>query len=81
MSTQSHATPQYVTCHELATLLRVTPDTLRRWARSGAVPVLRVGEKTLRFNPEAVIAALSAGATTLPDRRDNLADPDKGSVG
>jgi excisionase family DNA binding protein len=73
MSTRSHATPQYVTCKQLAAMLGVKPDTVRHWAKSGLVPYLRVGEQTLRFDPEAVIAALSAGLPTPPDRRDYLA--------
>jgi excisionase family DNA binding protein len=70
MSTQRHAMPRFVTSKELAPMLGVKPATLYRWARLGLVPYLRVGEQTIRFDPEAVIAALSAGLPTPPDRRD-----------
>lgn len=47
-----------VSTRELAELLSVQPDTVRRWARDGTIPFIRVGEKTLRYIPEDVLAAL-----------------------
>jgi excisionase family DNA binding protein len=50
-----------VTTRELAAVLGVTTDTIRGWARSGRIPCLRVGQKTLRFDREAVLAAIRDG--------------------
>ncbi|MBL9030858.1 MAG: helix-turn-helix domain-containing protein [Phycisphaerae bacterium] len=50
-----------VTTRELAAVLGVTADTIRGWARSGRIPCLRVGQKTLRFDREAVLAAIRDG--------------------
>lgn len=50
-----------VTTRELAVELGVTADTIRGWARSGRIPCLRVGQKTLRFDREAVLAAIRDG--------------------
>lgn len=54
------ATP-LVTTRELAAVLGVTADTIRGWARSGRIPCLRVGQKTLRFDRVAVLAAIRDG--------------------
>jgi len=49
-----------VTTRDLADFLGVTADTIRRWARAGRIPCLRVGQKTLRFDRDAVLAAIRA---------------------
>lgn len=46
-----------LTCAELATILRITPSSVRRWVREGRIPAIR-GGKTLRFSEEEVFAAL-----------------------
>jgi len=50
---------------EIACAYRVSPRTVYRWARLGAVPSFRVGPKLLRFDPNAVDAALHL--TTRPE--------------
>ncbi|GIK18460.1 MAG: DNA-binding protein [Leptolyngbya sp. PLA2] len=50
-----------VTTRELAAVLGVTADTIRGWVRSWRIPCLRVGQKTLRFDREAVLAAIRDG--------------------
>jgi len=52
-----------LTAKELAKRLRVSPETVRAWARQGRIPTLRLSRKALRYNLEAVIAALSATPT------------------
>jgi excisionase family DNA binding protein len=47
-----------ITTSDLARRLGVTSDTIRKWARDGRIPCLRVGQKTLRFDPKAVLNAL-----------------------
>lgn len=49
-----------ITTSELASRLGVTSDTIRKWTRDGRIPCLRVGQKTLRFDADAVMAVLEA---------------------
>lgn len=41
-------------------MLRVRPSTVRRWARKGIIPVLRIQSKTVRFDARDVLDALAA---------------------
>ncbi|MFA6045976.1 MAG: helix-turn-helix domain-containing protein [Phycisphaerales bacterium] len=50
---------ELLTARELAKLLRVSPETVRDWARRGCIPTLRLSPKVIRYNAEAVLAALS----------------------
>lgn len=50
---------EYLTARELAKRLRVSPETVREWARRGYIPTLRLSPKVIRYNAEAVLAALS----------------------
>jgi len=50
----------WMTARELAERLRVTPETVRDWSRRGCIPTLRLSRKALRYNLEAVVAAVSA---------------------
>jgi excisionase family DNA binding protein len=50
---------ELVTARELAKRLRVSPETVRMWTRRGLIPVLRLSPKVIRYNAEAVVAALS----------------------
>jgi excisionase family DNA binding protein len=43
---------------ELARILDVRPATIRRWARQGILPEIRIGPKTRRFCYGDVLAAL-----------------------
>ena len=47
-----------VTADELADILAVSPATVVRWARAGAIPELRPTRRTRRFDVAAVLAAL-----------------------
>ncbi len=51
---------ELLTARELAKRLRVTPETVRAWARQGSIPSLRLSPKATRYNLEAVLAALTA---------------------
>ena len=52
--------PELLTATELAERLRVSPETVRSWARRGCIPTMRLSRKAIRYNLEAVLAALSA---------------------
>jgi len=49
---------RFLTAHELAEQLRVSPETIRAWARQGRIPRLRIGARPLLFDPDEVEAAL-----------------------
>ena len=49
---------ELVTRTELSKQLRVRPDTVSDWVRRGLIPVIRVNDRVLRFDPEAVRQAL-----------------------
>jgi excisionase family DNA binding protein len=49
---------QLMTGGDLAKRLRVSADTVRRWAREGRIPEVRVSRKVRRFRETEVLAAL-----------------------
>jgi excisionase family DNA binding protein len=49
--------PELLTVPETARLLRVTPETVRRLARRGELPAIRVGTQ-LRFDRDVLTAPL-----------------------
>ena len=53
--------PKLLTTRELAECLGLAPDTVRRWARTGRIPAIRVNARTIRFVLEEVENALRAG--------------------
>jgi excisionase family DNA binding protein len=46
----------------LAALLRVSTTTIYKLAAEGTIPSIRVGGKSLRFDPDDVLAALKVSA-------------------
>ena len=57
---------ELLTTQEVATLCRVTPSTVARWAKAGILPALTIGPRTLRFRRADVDALLepdTAGAS------------------
>ena len=52
------STEQLATADELAEQLRVSGETVRRWARGGRIPCIRPTQRTLRFDLAAVRQAL-----------------------
>ena len=56
---------------QLAELLRVSPDTVRRAARSGVIPSSREGT-AYRFDWEKVRQAMRARAQQMPYRRSKV---------
>jgi len=48
-----------LTVEEMAARMQVKPTTIRFWARAGVIPALRITPKIVRFDPEAVLAAIN----------------------
>jgi excisionase family DNA binding protein len=43
-----------LTAEQLASELGLRPGTIKRWARAGIIPSLRLSGKVIRFDPDAV---------------------------
>jgi excisionase family DNA binding protein len=54
-------TLRFVKASELAHLLGVSAWTVYSWTRSRKIPALRASDRILRFNIDAVLAALEGG--------------------
>ena len=49
---------EFLTARQLAEVLQVSESTVRRLARDGRIPCVRLTARLLRFNPKAVFRAL-----------------------
>lgn len=56
---RSMATTELLTCAELAERLKVHPRTIRRFCKTGKIPAIRLGHRTVRFEYSAVLEALT----------------------
>ncbi len=53
--------PRLVTAEIVADVLRVRPNTVLLWHRQGRIPGVKVTAHTVRFDLDAVLAALKGG--------------------
>jgi excisionase family DNA binding protein len=58
-------TTRLLTTREVADLVAVSPDTILRWTRRGAVPAIRLPGGAIRYRPEAVDSWLDDRATAV----------------
>ena len=58
---------EFLTARQLAEVLQVSESTVRRLARDGRIPCVRLTPRLLRFNLKAVCRALDGD--TRPKRR------------
>ncbi len=64
---QGNRALELLNVQEMASILRLNPQTLYRLARLRLIPAIRIGKKSLRFDPIQVKEALSAqGTSQLP---------------
>ena len=59
---------EFLTARQLAELLQVSESTVRRLARDGRIPCVRLTPRLMRFNLKAVCRALD-GDGAAPSRR------------
>lgn len=66
------ARPEFLTARQLAAVLQVSESTVRRLAREGRIPAVRVTPHLLRFRLDAVVEALDGTRRTrAASRRDS----------
>ncbi|HKP73353.1 MAG TPA: helix-turn-helix domain-containing protein [Pyrinomonadaceae bacterium] len=59
----------FLTARQLAELLQVSESTVRRLAREGRIPSVRLTSRLVRFNLKAVMHALDGDNSRHPKRR------------
>ncbi|HYN86391.1 MAG TPA: helix-turn-helix domain-containing protein [Pyrinomonadaceae bacterium] len=67
--TPDGARPEFLTARQLAAVLQVSESTVRRLAREGRIPAVRVTPHLLRFRLDAVVEALDGSRRARPSRR------------
>jgi len=68
-STTAAARGEFLTARQLAEILQVSESTVRRLAREGRIPAVRVTARLLRFRLEAVLQALDDTRPRTKSRR------------
>lgn len=71
VTTDAHASKdgtrdEFVTARQLAAFLQVSESTVRRLAREGRIPSVRLTPRLVRFNLKAVCRALDGAAARQP---------------
>jgi excisionase family DNA binding protein len=51
-------TTNLMTTSELAEMLKLRPETIRKLARIGKIPSIRLSPKIVRYDPQAVIKSM-----------------------
>jgi excisionase family DNA binding protein len=46
--------------HELSRVLGLHPETVRNWTRNGRIPSIRLGARTVKYNPDRIAEWLAA---------------------
>lgn len=60
---------EFLTARQLAEVLQVSESTVRRLAREGRIPCVRLTSRLLRFNLKAVYRALDGPDTNARSKR------------
>ena len=74
MSKDSHhntdeAREEFLTARQLAAVLQVSESTVRRLAREGRIPSVRLTPRLIRFNLKAVYRALDGDSNSRAPKR------------
>jgi excisionase family DNA binding protein len=60
---------EFLTARQLAAILQVSESTVRRLAREGRIPSIRLTARLLRFHLQSVMGALDGSQTKTRPRR------------
>ena len=66
---REEAREEFLTARQLAQVLQVSESTVRRLAREGRIPCVRLTPRLLRFNLKAVYRALDGSDANARSRR------------
>ena len=66
---REEAREEFLTARQLAEVLQVSESTVRRLAREGRIPCVRLTPRLLRFNLKAVYRALDGSDTHSRSKR------------
>jgi excisionase family DNA binding protein len=72
---REEAREEFLTARQLAEVLQVSESTVRRLARDGRIPCVRLTPRLLRFNLKAVYRALDGSDTHARQKRRHAAEP------
>jgi excisionase family DNA binding protein len=67
---------EFLTARQLAEVLQVSESTVRKLAREGRIPVVRLTPRLTRYNLQSVLRALDGGAPKPRARRTQTAAAD-----
>jgi excisionase family DNA binding protein len=67
--THEEAREEFLTARQLAAVLQVSESTVRRLAREGRIPSVRLTPRLIRFNLKAVYRALDGDSNSRNSRR------------
>ena len=73
---REEAREEFLTARQLAEVLQVSESTVRRLAREGRIPCVRLTPRLLRFNLKAVYRALDGSDTNARHKRRHNEDDD-----
>lgn len=68
-SPQDGKREEFLTARQLAKILQVSESTVRRLAREGRIPSIRLTARLLRFHLQSVMSALDGTQTKTRTRR------------
>ena len=67
---------EFLTARQLAAVLQVSESTVRRLARAGRIPSVRLTPRLIRFNLKAVCKALDGTTRPRPTHRQTESESD-----
>ena len=74
---REEAREEFLTARQLAEVLQVSESTVRRLARDGRIPCVRLTPRLLRFNLKAVCRALDGNNTHARPKRRPSDEPER----
>jgi len=75
-SSKDETRDEFLTARQLASILQVSESTVRRLAREGRIPSVRLTPRLIRFNLKSVFKALDGSTRPRASRRNDEAEQD-----